>query len=270
MADLQRQPILETAYTVATGESITQWTLVKRNSSNEDQIDAVDAATDTVLGIAQEDGSAGDTVRVMLLGISPLKAADGSVSDGDLLIPDASARGDSASGDEDNVFGRAIGSSTAANEYIPVLLGMPGMTKGTVTSYVYCASAKAATAFPADITASVADDTLFVAEGAGKIEDVILYVDNTGADGTDDLAIDADVDIGGTSCLTTKPAITDSASDQSNSKAGGTGVTTGVVDSSANTLAAGDRVSVDLNLTRTTPEDEMAGVIVCVKVRYTA
>ncbi len=269
MALLQSYPVLETAYAVKSGQSVSKYTLVKQDGTNEDEILGAGAG-EKVLGVAQEDGSGGDVIRVMLLGISPVKAADGAVSLGDGLVPDASGKADGARGSEDNICARALGSSTAEDELIPAFLGSAaGTGKRGAKTYVYCQSSKAGADFPADITASVADETLFVAEEAGTIEDVIVYADNTGTDASNALEIEADVDIGGSSCLTTLPKITKAAADRSNSKAGGAGVTGAAIDTAANTLTAGDRVSVDLNLTRTaSPTDEMAGVIVQVVVNY--
>jgi hypothetical protein len=124
---------------------------------------------------------------------------------------------------------------------------------------IFDLSAHIATAFPADFTATYTAVPVYSADVAGEIVDVGIYLDNTGADGTDPLELEVDVLIGGTTCMTTKPKLTKAASDKANTWAAGTGITVGVVDTTANTLAEGDEITTTLTLTRTTPEDEMAG-----------
>ncbi len=118
-------------------------------------------------------------------------------------------------------------------------------------------------AFPADITASVTDHLLAAAFDALAVQDVILSLEETGADASNPLEVEADVKIGGTSVLTTKPKITKAAADGANTAAGGAGVTQAVVKTNGDEEAVvGDRVTVSLNLTRTAPATEMAGVLV--------
>ncbi len=92
----------------------------------------------------------------------------------------------------------------------------------------------------------------------GKLTNVSLSVGNRGRDTTDALALSADVRIGATSILTTPPAIT------MNSGEYATDLTTAVIDADNNQISRGQLVYVDLNLTRTTPDTEMADVIVVV------
>ena len=115
-----------------------------------------------------------------------------------------------------------------------------------------------------DITANDLANWFLSAPLAGKVLDVGIRAANTGGDGTDDLAIAGDVNIGGTTCMTTLPALTDSATDGVDTFEAATGVTIGVVNPAANDFDRGDELTWDLDLTRTTPEDEMADVTVIV------
>jgi hypothetical protein len=122
-----------------------------------------------------------------------------------------------------------------------------------------------ATAFPEDITSSLEGAFAFVVPKSGEITNIGLYIDNTGEDATNPLEIEADVKINGITVLTTKPKITKDAADGSNSYVAGTGITQAVLDTSALEFEVGDKITVDLNLTRTaSPTDEMAGVVVMI------
>ena len=121
-----------------------------------------------------------------------------------------------------------------------------------------------------DITATIATRAVAIAHGAGVISNAGFRLANTGADGTDDLAAELDVTINGTTIFTTKPVITDSATDGADTFAAATGVTPGVIDAAANIVADGDVIAYVWTLTRTTPEDEVADLLVFAEVEYKA
>ncbi len=115
-----------------------------------------------------------------------------------------------------------------------------------------------------DITANDLANYIWSAPLAGMVLDLGIYAANTGADGTDDLGIEGDINIEGMTAMTTLPQLTDSAADGSNTFEVGTGITAGVVDVTANTFDRGDTLTWDLDLDRTTPEDEMADITIIV------
>jgi len=116
-----------------------------------------------------------------------------------------------------------------------------------------------------DITASDTGNVIGAMPVAGMVLDVGIYAAETGADAAADaLAIAGDVNIGGTTCMTTLPAISKAATDGADTFGAATGVTVGVVDPTANTFDRGDLLTYDLDLTRTTPDDEIADVTITV------
>jgi len=128
-------------------------------------------------------------------------------------------------------------------------------------TYTWNHSQVAAVAFPANITANVVDSFSFVALNNGRVRTVALYLEETGADSTDPLELEADVKIGGFTVFTTKPKITKDAPDKSSTLIAGAGITQPVIDTTQNSFTLGGRIAVDLNITRTTPDTEMAGAV---------
>ena len=130
------------------------------------------------------------------------------------------------------------------------------------------ASAVAAIPFPAEIIASVVDAFCFVAPQNGRVKNVNLYLEDTGADAMDPLSLLADVKVGGFTVLTTPPVITKDANDRSSTLLPGAGITQPEIDNKQNSFTLGARVAVDLYLVRTTPDVEMAGAMVLVEVEF--
>ena len=80
------------------------------------------AATDIPYGIAQDDGVAGDTIAVVVLGKTKAIAADASVALGDALSAVADGEVDTNAGTATHyVCGRATQDSPAANGYVEIL-----------------------------------------------------------------------------------------------------------------------------------------------------
>lgn len=100
---------------------------------------------------------------------------------------------------------------------------------------------------------------------AGQITKVWISLLSGGRDDASTLKIAANVKINGTSCMTTQPAIEYQSGELPASQTtftSGTGITQGVVDTDNNTIAAGDVISADYTVTRTSPDDEMNGLVV--------
>lgn len=101
---------------------------------------------------------------------------------------------------------------------------------------------------------------LAVSVGSGVLSDFIITADGQGRDDADDLSIEADLKLNGVSVL-----------DSALSIEGVSGETPSSVISDAPSFAStevsrGDRLSVDLTLTRTTPDVEINNVYLAVKI----
>lgn len=116
------------------------------------------------------------------------------------------------------------------------------------------------------------DRTQMIAEEAGVITDVNLFVSNTGTDASNDLSLSLTVKKNGTTVCSTDAAITKAASDNASTRSAGTGKTVAVLKTDDTPIfAAGDRISLDYTLTRTdTPSDEMADAVAMIGVVFFA
>lgn len=121
-----------------------------------------------------------------------------------------------------------------------------------------------------DLTASVAASPMGTGHAAGAVTKAVFTLGNTGADGTDDLALEGDVLINGVTVFSVKPALTKAAADGAWTESAGTGVTVGVIDTAADDVVQGDILTAAFTLTRTTPEDEMADLYLYVEITYPA
>lgn len=120
-----------------------------------------------------------------------------------------------------------------------------------------------------DITADSSSDFLAPFDGRfDDIGDIFMQAANTGSDGTDALNLKLDVLINGTSIFTTLPQLDGlltanvaGAADGSSTLAAGTGITVGVLKALASRqFSKGDVITVTFDITRTSPEDEMADI----------
>lgn len=104
----------------------------------------------------------------------------------------------------------------------------------------------------------------------GRVQAAFLSFGDCGRDDSDDLYVELNVKINGTTCMTTKPKVPandGSASEQKTTKVtGDTGIVQGVVNASANSVSPGDVVTVDFELTRVSPDTEMANCFAVVEV----
>lgn len=114
-----------------------------------------------------------------------------------------------------------------------------------------------------NLTSSSTGNYLWTAPVAGMVVDVGIRVGTTGSDSTEDLEVEGDINIDGTTCMTTLPKITKAASNGADTFTAGTGVTQGVVNAAANTFDRGDALTFDLDLERTaSPSIEIADITI--------
>jgi hypothetical protein len=104
------------------GAAITAYTIAKYGA-DDDTLTPATASTEDLIGVFQHDAENGKEVRVMLLGISRVKAG-GNITRGDLLTSDANGKAvktADVAGTNYNSIGRALASGVA-DDIIPVLL----------------------------------------------------------------------------------------------------------------------------------------------------
>ena len=125
--------------------------------------------------------------------------------------------------------------------------------------------------YAGDQTASIAEHVVFVPSQTGRIIEAGFTCGNTGADGTDPLSMEMELQIAGATIFTTKPKVDPVAGavDGCSTFIAGTGVTVGVINTAADDFTAFQLVEMTGTLIRTTPEDEMADFAFYVKYLYT-
>jgi hypothetical protein len=144
--------------------------------------------------------------------------------------------------------------------------GDPDVRRVIWQPYIYPLSYRA----DGDITATIASKAIGLGHDDGVITKAGFYLGNTGADADDPLAMEGDVLIGGVSLFDVKPALTKAAADGATTFVAGAGVTVGVIDTAADDVEANDLITFVGTLTRTTPQDEMADLLVVVEIEYAA
>lgn len=219
---------------------------------------------DKPIGVLQNKPKAGEAATVRRLGTTVVKA-NGAFSLGDTLaVAAATGKVDTAVTDTNPwSIGTAVEAAGATNDEIEALIEISGLDT-TDVGYV----SPLRLTVDGDLTASVASKVIEVCQGAGTIIRAGIRLGNTGADGTDALSLQGDVKINGTSVFSTKPVIAKAAADAATSFGTATGVTPGQLDATKVTVAAGDVVTFEAALTRTTPEDEMADLLGIVDIQY--
>ena len=104
----------------------------------------------------------------------------------------------------------------------------------------------------------------------GKVADVWMSVGTIGLDNANSLQITGEVYINGVSCLSTRPSIgyvTGEASQQKTTRVtGDTGIVQAVVNMDANTVTDGDMLTYDLDVARTSPDEEISNVVLVVEL----
>jgi hypothetical protein len=124
-----------------------------------------------------------------------------------------------------------------------------------------------------NVTASISSTVCAIAVAAGKITEAGLHLVTAGADGTDPLSYELDVLINGTTIFSTKPKLNyytgAVAGANANTFVAGTGITVGVINAAANTVAIGNRVTYTLTRTATTPDTEAADAFMQGEIEYT-
>ncbi len=114
-------------------------------------------------------------------------------------------------------------------------------------------------------------NSLGVMKQAGKIRQVAFMTSQGDQEGSEELSVEVDVLINGVSCLDTKPKIaygTGESSEQRSTLVSGEfdGVTVAVLDNDARTFTRNDRITYDVDVTRTSPITEIAGLGVLVEI----
>lgn len=122
-----------------------------------------------------------------------------------------------------------------------------------------------------EITASKGGVPIYAPDFPGRVNSVHLCLGNGGKDDSNTLAIECDIQIGGTSVLSTKPKIThvsgEAASAQSTFDSG-TGITDSVIDQDNNDFSQGEVLMLSVDLTRTaSPTTEMQNLVVLVDLQ---
>ncbi len=117
---IQETSILEKI--VKAGGTITKYGQVKYGA-DDDTVVLAAAATDDIIGVAQQAGVSGDMIRIMLLGVSRVKTG-GVIARGGFVTSDANGLGvaiGAVAGTNYCAVGRALATSASGDE-IPVLV----------------------------------------------------------------------------------------------------------------------------------------------------
>ena len=119
---LRKKVTLTDTFEVGSGKTVTENRVVKIVTGG--LIENSDSATASLLGVALEDGTGGDNVKVQLEGIATIAASDSAVNAGEYLISDADGKVDTLpSADGDHVIiGKALADAEAEDDLIPVHL----------------------------------------------------------------------------------------------------------------------------------------------------
>jgi len=125
-----------------------------------------------------------------------------------------------------------------------------------------------------ELTTNISGAPLGASNVGGKISSVWLSVEESGKDDANTLSLTVDVQINGTSCLSTTPVIAHVSGEASTNKTtkndSDTGITERVLDADNNDVSPGDMLTYDMTLTRTaTPTTEMKNLAVVVEFEPT-
>jgi len=96
----------------------------------------------------------------------------------------------------------------------------------------------------------------------GSFDSFVVRVDDTGFDDTDPLHFTVDVKVNGSSILDSAVQI-----DSDDTAGGNSSVTEIVGDFNALDVSKGDKITVDLAVTRTTPGTEMSGILLVSEIK---
>jgi hypothetical protein len=117
-----------------------------------------------------------------------------------------------------------------------------------------------------NVTSSVSGGLVGMAKGTSRIKKVLFGASQKGRDDVDTLKLELDLKVNGSSILSTKPTIEGNSGEASAATYNSDAVISG-----EGNLSEGDRLTLDLDLTRTTPDTEMSDVfvaVVCGKRNY--
>ena len=110
-----------------------------------------------------------------------------------------------------------------------------------------------------NITGSVSGGLVGMAKRSSKIKKVLFGANHKGRDDVDTLKLELDLKVNGSSILSTKPTIEGNSGEASVATYNSDAVISG-----EGLLSEGDRLTLDLDLTRTTPNTEISDVFVAV------
>ena len=120
-----------------------------------------------------------------------------------------------------------------------------------------------------DVTASVTNRMLGIARCGGRIEDIVIGLAAGGVDNESAISLEVDIKIDGTSCCTTKPKISyvsgelDKAITTNES---GEGIIETIIDHDNKEFTDGSVFTYDATVVKTTPDTEMSGLGIMVKL----
>ena len=105
---------------------------------------------------------------------------------------------------------------------------------------------------------------------SGRIREVFMSVGASGKDDSNPLQISGDVMVNGVTCLTTQPSIAHISGEASQQKTtkmtGDTGIAQAVIDTTANTVTAGDVLTSTFTVVRTaSPTTEISNPVIVVE-----
>ena len=114
--------------TFIAGEDLTQYTIVKLDTSNQNQVLEATAGSDPIAGVVTgfgKDGSENDAVQVQKGGFSTKVLMSASCNIGDWITATTGGKGIATTTDHANVIGRALEAASEDGDLIEVEL-IPG------------------------------------------------------------------------------------------------------------------------------------------------
>lgn len=112
-----------------------------------------------------------------------------------------------------------------------------------------------------NLTGSVSGALIGTSAISGEVSDLVLSVGDQGRDDTDALSLEADLKLNGSSIMSTNPTVEGASGEAGTATVGSDPAF------SSHSVNRGDRFTLDLNLTRTTPDTEMSDINVAVVIK---
>lgn len=248
--------------------SSSQYCVVKLGST-EGEVELC-GASDDPYGVLQNAPAEGEPASVAIGGISKIKA-NGAFSYGDYLAVAASTgKVDTASGAAPyTIIAQACEDAGAANGIVAALIIKTYVPDSVAPAALTDECTQKLSLFHrvlGNVTASLAEFPLWRAPFAGSIIAAGFKEGTNGADDTDALTRVMALKIGAVSAFTTAPQLIKTATGGADTFTAGTGVQVGVLDPTKVDFVEGDYLNVAWTLTRTTPDTEIANLLLQVDV----